>query len=443
MRASLPDPRYREGRRARLIVTTALSIWITVSLRSQEQSQSRTQFNGATIRAIVITGLQHIREQVVREQLDVRVGDPFHNDLIARNIQRLDRLNVFSRIDIDSAPQGDGVRLTVSVVETLRVLPAIAIAVTDADGVSAGPTIRLLSVRGRPHEVSMTARFGGSTLVEFKEVSPFLYNRRLWHLLRTTFEDRHNDLDEFGQQSVEVDGQIGARLSERSKLGALFNMYTVGSDVDGKTLSSSNRDWFVGAGALYEYDSRDLPTNPTRGWWNSADVLWRGGSGSYATMNLDARRYQPLADRHGLVVSTLLTLQSGTIGEDVPIYGDYSLGGENTIRGWPFGSRRGKNQFINSLEYRYVFVPTRNFRVFGISLYGGLGAAVFGDLGAVWSDPDELADRFIGGGGIGLRVVFPFVNLIRLDLSFGEPDGHGRFQLGVNEKFVAQRNRVR
>ena len=136
-------------------------------------------------------------------------------------------------------------------------------------------------------------------------------------------------------------------------------------------------------------------------------------------------------------------MQSGTIGEDVPIYGDYSLGGENTIRGWPFGSRRGKNQFINTLEYRYVFVPTRNFRVFGISLYGGLGAAVFGDLGAVWSDPDEMADRFIGGGGIGLRVVFPFVNLIRLDLSFGEPDGHGRFQLGVNEKFVAQRNRVR
>ena len=211
----------------------------------------------------------------------MRVGDPFHNDLIARNIQRLDRLNVFSRIDIDAAAEGDGVRLMVLVVETLRVLPAIAIAVTDADGVSAGPTIRLLSVRGRPHEVSMTARFGGSTLVEFKEVSPFLYNRRLWHLLRTTFEDRHNDLDEFGQQSVEVDGQIGARLSERSKLGALFNMYTVGSDVDGKTLSSSNRDWFVGAGALYEYDSRDLPTNPTRGWWNSADVLWRGGSGSF------------------------------------------------------------------------------------------------------------------------------------------------------------------
>jgi len=40
-------------------------------------------------------------------------------------------------------------------------------------------------------------------------------------------------------------------------------------------------------------------------------------------------------------------------------------------------------------------------------------------------------------------VIVPFVNLVRLDLSFGQPDGSALFQLGVNEKFVAQRNRVR
>ena len=443
MRASWHGLRHLGRRRAHLIFTTALSIWLAGSSRSHAQDNSRSQFNGAIIRGIVIDGLQNIREDVVRDQLDVRAGDRFRDDLIERNIQRLDRLAVFSSIDIDATRDGDGVRLTVSVVETLRVLPAVSIGVSDADGASAGPTVRMLSFRGRPHEVSMTARFGGSTLVEFKEISPFLYRRRLWHVVKATFEDRHNPLDDFGQQTVEADGQIGARLSERSKVGALGNLLTVSSDVPGKTLSSSNRDWFFGAGALYEYDSRDLPTNPTRGWWNSADIVWRGGSGSFATLNLDARRYQPLAERQGLVISSLLTLQSGTIGEDVPIYSDYSLGGENTIRGWPFGSRRGKNQFINTLEYRYVLVPTRHFRVFGINLYGGVGAAVFGDVGTVWNDSAEAGDPFIGGGGIGLRLVVPFVNLVRLDLSFGDPNGSALFQLGVNEKFVAQRNRVR
>lgn len=395
------------------------------------------------IRAIVVTGLQQIRESIVLDQLDVRVGDRFDETVIPRNIQRLDRLNVFSRIDILSSPDGDGVALTIAVVETVRVLPAVSIAVSDADGVSAGPTIRLLSVRGVPHEVSATARFGGSTLIEFKETSPFLYQRRLWHLLRLTFEDRHNDLDDFNQTSVETDGQIGARLSPRSKVGALFNMFTVASDVPGKTLSSSNRDWFFSSGALFEYDSRNFPTNPTRGWWNSVDFLWRAGSGSYLTVNVDGRRYQPLSDRQVLVASTLLTLQSGTIGEDVPVYGDYSLGGENTIRGWPFGSRRGKNQFINTLEYRRSIVPARDFKVFGFNFYAGLAAAIFGDVGAVWTDPADFNDRFIGGGGVGLRIVAPFVNLIRLDLAFGEPNGDALLQLGVNEKFVTQRNRIR
>ena len=433
---------WRGPHRALTILVSVLAICGT-STRSLAQEVRASPSSSVPIRAIVVTGLQQIRESIVLDQLDVRVGDLFDGTVISRNVQRLDRLNVFSRIDIVPSQDVDGVRLTIAVVETLRVLPAVSIAISDADGVSAGPTVRLLSVRGVPHEMSATARFGGSTLVEFKEVSPFLYKRRLWHLLRLTYEDRHNSLDDFDQTSVETDGQLGVRLSPRSKVGALFNMFTVASDVPGKTLSSSNRDWFLSSGALFEYDSRNFPTNPTRGWWTSVDFVWRGGSGSYVTLNLDGRRYQPLSDRQVLVASTLLTLQSGTLGEDVPVYGDYSLGGENTIRGWPFGSRRGKNQFINTLEYRHSIVPPRDFKVFGFNFYAGLAAAIFGDVGAVWTGPSDFADRFIGGGGIGLRIVAPFVNLIRLDLSFGEPNGDAFLQLGVNEKFVTQRNRVR
>ncbi len=209
MRGSRHRLRHLGRRRAHLVFTTALSIWLTSSSRSNAQDDSRTQLNGATVCAVVIQGLQNIREQVVREQLEVRVGDTFQSDLIERNVERLDRLGVFSRIGIHATAEGDGVRLTVSVVETLRVLPAVSIGVSDADGVSAGPTVRFLSFRGRPHEISMTARFGGRTVVEFKEISASLYRQRLLHSVKATFEDHQNTLDDFGQQSVEVDGQMG------------------------------------------------------------------------------------------------------------------------------------------------------------------------------------------------------------------------------------------
>ena len=124
----------------------------------------------------------------------------------------------------------------------------------------------------------------------------------------------------------------------------------------------------------------------------------------------------------------------------MPSYADYAIGGENTVRGWDFAARRGKNQFINTIEYRYAAVPTRSFRVFGINLYGGLSLAAFSDFGTAWDQADGFSDGFIGGGGIGLRLFVPYVNMIRLDLSVGN-GVHGA--LGINEKAVAQRNRVR
>jgi outer membrane translocation and assembly module TamA len=134
-------------------------------------------------------------------------------------------------------------------------------------------------------------------------------------------------------------------------------------------------------------------------------------------------------------------MRSGTSGEDVPSYLDYALGGANSVRGWDFNSRRGKNQFITSLEYRWTVWPTRTLRVFGVNFYGGLALAVFGDAGKAWGSPAHPDDRFIGGGGIGLRLFIPYVSLLRLDFALGDGGLHNT--LGINEKAVAQRNLVR
>ena len=67
--------------------------------------------------------------------------------------------------------------------------------------------------------------------------------------------------------------------------------------------------------------------------------------------------------------------------------------------------------------------------------------AAFADAGTAWSHSDDFSSGVIAGGGIGLRVFFPFVNMIRLDFALGDGDAHAHF--GINEKAVAQRNRVR
>ncbi len=120
------------------------------------------------------------------------------------------------------------------------------------------------------------------------------------------------------------------------------------------------------------------------------------------------------------------------------------LGGGNSVRGWELGSRRGRNQLIGTAEYRYVAIPVRPFSVAGINLYAGLQVAAFADLGLAWNDDlDRRAASAIDGYGVGLRLQVPFVDLIRIDVAWGEP-GEGAFAyFGVGLKAARQRQRVR
>ena len=78
-----------------------------------------------------------------------------------------------------------------------------------------------------------------------------------------------------------------------------------------------------------------------------------GGGSDFWTYTIDVRRYEPLAARHTLALFSLASLRTGRVGEDIPVYLQFNLGGTNTVRGWTLGAREGKNQFINTLEYRY------------------------------------------------------------------------------------------
>jgi outer membrane protein assembly factor BamA len=401
---------------------------------------AQAPLEGKTIVAVKVAGLNHIKESVVLEQILSVPGQPYHRAVADRDIVRLDRLGVFGAIAITAVAVADGVRVDVTLTETPHIIPAVAIAVTDENGVSAGPAVKMTSIKGHPIDVGVTTRFGGETLGQFHETSQPMTNRRLWHDVHLSLSDHYNKLDDFNQRSVDFDSRVGARLSEEWRAGAIFKYYTTGSDVSGLTLDPDNFDRFFSYGAVTEYDDRDSWREPARGWFASADAMYTTGSGQYATVDLDVRRYNPVARRQTIVTTALLTMQSGVDGVDLPTYSDYALGGENTVRGHGFGARRGKNQLISTLEYRYSILPTRSLKVGGGNFYAGLAFAAFGDVGSAWSDSDGFSDGVIGGYGIGLRLYIPYVNMVRLDLSFGD-GAHGGF--GINEKAVAQRNRVR
>jgi outer membrane protein assembly factor BamA len=324
----------------------------------------------------------------------------------------------------------------------LRVLPFVALSVTEENGVSAGPAFRGINLLGRGSLSSGTLQFGGATAIGVRLERPTV-TPGAWDLdTRVLYRSRRNELFGFDETSTTTGASAGWNRTSKVQFGGRAEYVWFERKSSEAAGSSGESDHLPAIGLSAIYNSLDSPSNPRVGWLASIDVGRQFGDASSWTLTVDGRRHQPLSARSTVSVVGFAVLQSGLVGRDLPDYLQFGLGGTNSVRGWALGSRVGKNQAIATLEYAYAVVPVRPFTVFGLHLYGGVQVAAFSDVGLAWND-HLAASQAIDGYGAGLRLLLPFVDVIRLDLAFGEP-GHGaRFCLGINLKADKQRERVR
>jgi len=258
--------------------------------------------------------------------------------------------------------------------------------------------------------------------------------------------DRFNSLDEFDERSLDLGLRFGRWIGEHGRAGTRVGLYRVEADQEGVTLNPRGRDDIPTLAGYLGWDSRDSVTLPRRGWWSEIDMALNGlgGDGDFWTVNFDARRYHPIGGGHTLVFSTLLTLQSGEVGIDVPIHQDFHIGGSNTVRGWPVDARHGKNQLLGTAEWRTTLMEPKAGSFKGMTAFLGIQVALFADVGIAWDHAPEFGTRnVIGGVGVGLRLLVPFVNMIRLDFAYGDRSSSMRSHFAVLEKTEMQRRRVR
>ena len=217
-----------------------------------------------------------------------------------------------------------------------------------------------------------------------------------------------------------------------------------GTGTSGIALSADGTDVLPTVGFFVTLDTLDSSTNPRHGTWAEAEVDHLSSDASSWTFILDARRFQPLSAKHGIGLSSLATWQTGVVGTSLPEYLQFALGGANTVRGWALGSRNARNQYIATAEYTYVLRDVTPFSVFGANAYAGVQLAAFSDVGLAWDGPGDfrLASA-IDGYGVGLRLLVPFVDLIRLDVAFGQPGEGATAYFGISLKATRQRQRVR
>ena len=329
----------------------------------------------------------------------------------------------------------------VTVTETLRLLPVVVIRVTDENGLSAGPGVRGINLLGRESQLGVAARFGGETgvtaTVDATTITPGTWTKHLGF----SYTTRENVLYGFDESATSADARFGRNWNRGLRTGATADLLAIGSEADDAP-STDSTDVIPTLGAFLTLDTLDSATNPRGGTWAELEVNRRMGDAESWTFILDGRRFQPLSARHGLGLFSLATFQTGEVGDGLPEYLQFDLGGANSVRGWSLGSRRGRHQWINSLEYTYVALPVRPFSVAGLNLYAGMQVVGFADAGWAWGNGDDADRPAIDGYGVGLRFLVPFVDVIRIDLAWGEPGRGATGYFGVSLKAARQRQRV-
>jgi outer membrane protein assembly factor BamA len=376
------------------------------------------------------------------------VGEPYLEASIREDIQRLDRLGIFADVDIYGEDDAGEVILNIEVVETLRFLPVISMSISDENGISIGAGLKSVNLRGKAIYFSGVARFGGATTIEVTLRDPWLWGNHLGYQVEYFHRERRNELYKFDEVADEGFVTFRSYIRERGRIGLSFSFQSIQSSEPGKTLAESNTDNVAAVALFLGYDSLDSKSNPGTGWKNEIDIERSGifnTNSDFWRTNVDLRRYFKLSRKQTIALSSLTTYTSGTIGKEVAVWQQFGLGGTNSVRGWDLGSQIGRNQFINTLEYRFLLMRPRAFSYFGVSAFLGMQLTVFGDFGWAWEGENQrkFSDSFIDGYGLGVRFLIPYVGVVRVDFGGGQGDGSIKVHLGSFEKQVKQRDRVR
>ena len=405
------------------------------------------QYENTEITDITITGHKITKDYIITRELQLQVGRSFNLNILKDDIQRLDNLMIFSSITVIPTDTPNGVALEFNVRELPWMIPYLKLSFTEENGWSAGPSLSALNMFGRDINLTGYLTFGGQTTYFFRFINPWFRGNHISIDFTAAHLNRLNKLSAFEETSDEVTLSLGRYLAQIGRAKLILSYFGVGSDTDYHTLDPDNRDNFFRMGASLGFDSRDSYTNSHHGWLNEIKLLRTDGTGSYWTYEIDVQRYQPVSDCQTLLLNSLVTLQTGTVGKDIPEYLQYFMGGANTIRGYDVDELPltlfGKNQLIFTVEYQLILLKVREYEIYKWAMNAGLELALFSDTGIAWSrNEDFSANRAKTGFGIGLRALVPGVNEVRFDLGFNRT-GHVEFHLGIQPKPIAQRFRLR
>ncbi len=398
------------------------------------------------IKDIRIQGIKHTNKEIIYRAMISKVGDVYREENTRLDRRWLKQLGIFTYLLFETVEDDDEIILIVSVEEVNPYIPSPSFNITDENGLEIGASLSSPNLFGIASYLSAYFRVGGATNIGLRYRNPELPEANWWngYTLNYFRMARQNELYDFYENSDDLFFQYLGYVTNNFSLGPRFTFLAVKSDKPDITLDEDNLDNMPGFGFAFQLNTLNISSYPTDGWWSEIAVMKYGGDANYWQGNIDFRRYWELGSpKNSIAFYSLTTLSTGEVDEDIPMYLQFNIGGTNSVRGWDLGSREGKNQFLNTIEYWHMLLEMKRYKFWFLQQALGIQLALFADAGTAWTAKDEFNQNWICGAGVGVRLITSAELSFRVDFAIGQKGFGVSLAIGSRDKAVAQRDRVR
>jgi outer membrane protein assembly factor BamA len=414
---------------------SAAALDIAISIREGAKVQ---------INEIRVSGNTETREHVIVRETGVTPGEVYNSDKMTNIRKRLNRLNIFSRVDepelyVTSEGSG-GLQIRVKDGSTntfdgiLGYIPASSGA--DDNGYFSGlinVSMRNLFGTARKFAVRWQKDDRNSQELAFQYLEPWVFDLPVDAGM--SFYQRQQD-STYVRRSIEVTTDM--RISDVLSIGGIFSSETVipSSSLSGSLLSNSST---TTGGVQLLFDSRDDIVSPTGGAYYKTDYRFgnKNVTGGYAytagrelsstvqKIGLDIQWYlQPITRQ----VIALSMHGRQLTSDDIESADLYRFGGATTLRGYRENQFLGSRVAWTNAEYR--FITSYHSYLFG-----------FFDTGYYFLPGDASHgttenQHFKYGYGIGTRFETALGNIgVSFALGEGDSFSQGKIHVGLINEF--------
>jgi outer membrane protein assembly factor BamA len=411
------------------------------SMDPETQYEKLEPYYGCIVDSIAVTGNEHTKAIVILREMATKQGRVLDERLIRRDAAYIRGLGYFADVSIAAeGRESGGCLLRVTIVERPAVFMRAPYPVVNYDfqkGLSYGATWKIKNFRGLGEDLAVSGlmRKDRDEGLSISWSNPWFLGRRMPLRLASyayrLIEDPVEPDEEYLKEQVGASIGFGLPLTgslvkqlwlkpnlsfERRKTWLMFR------DASGNYAGQFYLQNFVAIGGELEYDSRNDRLAPFNGMFHRFQLrrfsTVEGPERHYIFYGFSDYFYVPTGGFRSFVLGVNGDIREG----NTPTYLEMKLGGVRDLRGFRDDALRGTVKLVATIQYRTRLIGTHVFHIPMIGTFDfAMNGVAFVDNGALMDDIRDIdKERFYTTGGLGLELISPFRDLLRLEMAVDE-----------------------